>query len=67
MRYLCVLGDSGRVTWKSKDQLVYTSAVLFEAMRLKTVVPIGLLHKTTRDTSLGGYYHSQLWLDTNWS
>ena len=45
-------GDSGRVTLKLKDQLTYTSAVVHEAMRVKTVAPIGIPHMTTRDTSL---------------
>ena len=45
-------GDAGRVTLKLKDQLTYTSAVVHEAMRVKTVVPIGVPHMTTRDTSL---------------
>ena len=46
-------GNFGRVTLKLKDQLVYTNAVLHESMRLKTVVPVGFPHLTTRDTSLG--------------
>ena len=46
-------GDSGRVTLKLKDQLTYTSAVVHEALRVKTVAPIGVPHMTTRDTSLG--------------
>ena len=57
--YMCVrvniylnVGDSGRVTLKLKDQLTYTSAVVHEAIRLKTVVPIGVPHMTTRNTSL---------------
>ena len=47
------VGDSGRVTLKLKDELTYTSAVVHEALRVKTVAPIGVPHMTTRDTSLG--------------
>ena len=48
-----IVGDSGRVTLNVKEQLIYTSAVIHEAMRLHTVVALGVAHTTTCDTSLG--------------
>ncbi|KAL8578211.1 hypothetical protein ACOMHN_040972 [Nucella lapillus] len=38
-----------------RSQLPYTQAVLQEAMRLGIVVPMALPHKTTCDTTVGGY------------
>ena len=36
-----------------RDDLSYTEAVLHESMRVATVVPTGLAHKTVCDTSIG--------------
>ena len=47
------IGEEGKVTLKLKDQLSYTNAVVHETMRYNTVVPVGVPHKTTCDTSLG--------------
>ena len=38
-----------------RPQLSYTEAVLHESMRLSSVVPTGVLHQTTRDTSVCGF------------
>ncbi|XP_046326949.2 steroid 17-alpha-hydroxylase/17,20 lyase-like isoform X2 [Haliotis rufescens] len=38
-----------------RSSLPYTDAVLHESMRLHTVVPCGLPHKTLCDTKVGGY------------
>lgn len=38
-----------------RSDLAYTEAVLHESMRLASVVPTGIVHKTVRDTSVGGY------------
>ena len=36
-----------------RSDLSYTEAVLHESMRLSSVVPTGVAHKTTCDTSIG--------------
>ncbi|KAL4220456.1 hypothetical protein ACF0H5_020857 [Mactra antiquata] len=38
-----------------RPNLGYTEAVLHEAMRMSTVVPLGIPHMTTRDTEIAGY------------
>ena len=38
-----------------RPQLSYTEAVLHESMRLSSIIPTGVLHQTTCDTSVGGY------------
>lgn len=40
---------------RHRPQLSYTEAVLHESMRLSSVLPTGVLHQTTRDTSVGGF------------
>ncbi|XP_077979519.1 steroid 17-alpha-hydroxylase/17,20 lyase-like [Glandiceps talaboti] len=39
-----------------RSRLPYCQAVIHEALRIRTVAPIGLPHTTTCDTSVGGYY-----------
>jgi len=50
-----VLGHDGEVTADSRDRLPYVDAVLHEVMRISTVAPLGLSHKTRTDIKLGGY------------
>ncbi|KAK7090531.1 cytochrome P450 1A1-like [Littorina saxatilis] len=38
-----------------RAKLVYTEATLYEAMRIASVVPLGLPRETLSDTSVGGY------------
>ena len=38
-----------------RTDLGYTEAVLHESMRLSTVAPCGIIHRTTCDTSVGKY------------
>nr|KAG5694763.1 hypothetical protein BaRGS_002716 [Batillaria attramentaria] len=38
-----------------RPRLQYTEATLYEIMRMGTVVPMGLPHKTAVDTTIGGY------------
>ncbi|XP_070574469.1 steroid 17-alpha-hydroxylase/17,20 lyase-like [Ptychodera flava] len=38
-----------------KNKLPYCDAVIHEIMRIRTVAPVGVPHKTIEDTSVGGY------------
>ncbi|KAL4220455.1 hypothetical protein ACF0H5_020856 [Mactra antiquata] len=38
-----------------RPNLGYTEAVLHEAMRMSSIVPLGIPHMTTRDTEIAGY------------
>ncbi|XP_071094304.1 steroid 17-alpha-hydroxylase/17,20 lyase-like [Haliotis cracherodii] len=49
------LGSSHYPSVSDRSSLPYTDAVLHESMRLHTVVPSGLPHKTLCDTKVGGY------------
>ena len=53
MLFISYIGEDGKVTLKLKDQLSYTNAVVHETMRYSTVVPVGVPHQTTCDTTLG--------------
>ncbi|CAG2206620.1 Cytochrome P450 2C29,Cytochrome P450 1B1,Cytochrome P450 2C31,Cytochrome P450 2B4,Cytochrome P450 2F2,Cytochrome P450 2K4,Cytochrome P450 2C13, male-specific,Cytochrome P450 2C7,Steroid 17-alpha-hydroxylase/17,20 lyase,Cytochrome P450 2B1,Cytochrome P450 2C40,Cytochrome P450 2U1,Cytochrome P450 2S1,Cytochrome P450 2C39,Methyl farnesoate epoxidase,Cytochrome P450 2C27,Cytochrome P450 2C37,Cytochrome P450 2J6,Cytochrome P450 2D15,Cytochrome P450 2C11,Cytochrome P450 2A10,Cytochrome P450 2C38,Cytochrome P450 len=50
-----VVGKDRLPTIKDRENLSYTEATLHEAMRLGTVVPVGLPHSTMCDTKVGGY------------
>ncbi|CAH1787817.1 unnamed protein product [Owenia fusiformis] len=42
-------------TLANREKLPYTEATVLEAVRFLTVSPLGVPHKTTRDTTLGPY------------
>ena len=46
---------SGLITTKDSALLPYTQAVIFEALRLTSPVPIPIPRETATDTSIGGY------------
>ena len=50
-----VIGPDELPKVSHRPYLSYTEAVLHESMRLSSVVPTGVLHQTTRDTSVGGF------------
>ncbi|ESO84647.1 hypothetical protein LOTGIDRAFT_204704 [Lottia gigantea] len=50
-----VIGKDRYPTTDDRDNLPYSSAVLQEAMRMGPVVPAGVPHTTTCDTTLGEY------------
>ncbi|XP_077982913.1 cytochrome P450 2C44-like [Glandiceps talaboti] len=50
-----VLGRARPATLKDRDDLPYTQAAIFEAMRLATVVPLALPHCTIKDAKIGPY------------
>ena len=38
------------------DRLPFVEATILELLRYKTLVPMGLLHRTLNDTEVGGYF-----------
>ncbi|GFT19233.1 cytochrome P450 2J6 [Nephila pilipes] len=51
-----VLGKDGRLNWSQRTKLPYTYATMLEALRWKTIVPLGVAHRTSEDTKIGGYH-----------
>uniref|UniRef100_A0A914VPX5 Cytochrome P450 n=1 Tax=Plectus sambesii TaxID=2011161 RepID=A0A914VPX5_9BILA len=50
------IGDSDReILMSDKNSLPYTSAAINEIQRVANILPMNLLHKTTRDTTIRGY------------
>lgn len=50
-----VIGSGRLPCLKDRENLPYLEAVILEALRFVTIVPLSLPHKATRDSSLGGY------------
>jgi cytochrome P450 len=50
-----VIGRDGRVSARAREQLPYVDAVLHEVMRIRPVVPTGVMHLTTQDIKAGKY------------
>ncbi|KAK7916506.1 hypothetical protein WMY93_012267 [Mugilogobius chulae] len=50
-----VLEGKDIVTFEDRHDMPYVQAVLHEAQRIANTVPLGLFHKTLRDTELMGY------------
>jgi len=38
------------------DSLPYVEATILELMRYKTLFPLSVLHRTLKDTEVGGYF-----------
>ncbi|XP_075227318.1 putative cytochrome P450 304a1 isoform X2 [Lycorma delicatula] len=51
-----VVGKSRLPTLNDRPNLPYTEAAIREALRFQTLVPLGVPHKATEDTTLGGYF-----------
>ena len=53
--FWCTIFVSGTrlLTITDKSRLHYTNAVLHEVMRIRTIVPVAIPHKTTCDTTVG--------------
>ena len=49
------LGFDELPSLRHRSELSYTEAVLHESMRLSSIVPTGIPHMTTCDTSVGQY------------
>ena len=52
---LDVVGSNKSPRLSDKDKLPYVNAVVNETLRFSSVIPLGVPHKTTADTTLAGY------------
>lgn len=50
-----VMGESGVPAMKHRDELPYTCAFIQEIMRHRTLVPMGVFHKTNEECNLNGF------------
>jgi cytochrome P450 len=50
-----VIGPDALPTVEDRTRLPYTFACLAESMRYRTIGPLGLPHKASQDTEIGGY------------
>ncbi|KHJ87323.1 unspecific monooxygenase [Oesophagostomum dentatum] len=48
-----VLGADGKPSYSLRTQMPYTSAAIQEIQRRANIIPLNVLHKTIRDTSVG--------------
>ena len=51
-----VIGQGRLPTFSDRDHLPYIDAILFETLRLRPPVPLGIPHATTEDDHFKGYY-----------
>ncbi|KAM9276314.1 cytochrome P450 2D6 [Cariama cristata] len=51
-----VIGRERAPTMKDQASMPYTNAVIHEVQRCGDVIPVGVLHKTYRDTELQGFF-----------
>lgn len=50
-----VVGTGRLVTWEDRKNMPYLEAAIRETMRIETITPLGVIHKSTKKTTLGGY------------
>ncbi|CAN8014957.1 unnamed protein product [Ixodes persulcatus] len=51
-----VLGRKRAPEWEDRHRMPYTMAVIWETLRWRTIVPLGLIREAERDTSIGGFH-----------
>ncbi|KAI0357528.1 cytochrome P450 [Trametes cingulata] len=51
-----IVGPNRLPDWDDRDSLVYISAIIKEALRWHTVLPLGVSHRTLEDDELDGYF-----------
>ena len=51
-----VVGDERKPTLSDREQLHYIRAVINEVLRISSVIPLGVPHKTTCSTTVSGYH-----------
>ncbi|XP_066548423.1 cytochrome P450 2J2 isoform X1 [Amia ocellicauda] len=51
-----VVGQERPPSMADRAKMPYTDAVIHEVQRMGNIVPLDLIHMTTRDTMLGGYF-----------
>lgn len=50
-----VVGTGRLVTWEDRKNLPYLEATIRETMRIETITPLGIIHRSVKKTTLGGY------------
>ncbi|XP_036145097.1 probable cytochrome P450 304a1 isoform X2 [Monomorium pharaonis] len=50
-----VVGIGRLATWDDRKNLPYLEATIRETMRIETVTPLGITHRSVKTTTLGGY------------
>ncbi|XP_032684778.1 probable cytochrome P450 304a1 [Odontomachus brunneus] len=50
-----VVGTGRLVTWNDRKNLPYTEAMIREVMRISSSLPLSVIHRAVKDTTLGGY------------
>ncbi|XP_046817600.1 probable cytochrome P450 304a1 isoform X1 [Vespa crabro] len=51
-----VVGSGRLVSWEDRNKLPYTEATIRETMRYETITPLGVIHRSTKDTIFRGYF-----------
>ncbi|XP_025988557.2 uncharacterized protein LOC113003430 [Solenopsis invicta] len=50
-----VVGTGRLVTWEDRKDLPYLEAIIRETLRIETITPLSVIHRTLKKTMLGGY------------